>query len=74
MSFLPVILNVALEALTGDMLGAIEDFQAVVDSDLFDNKTEHKAKRQCWLAALKQGNNPFTPEEMEALRKSEGSY
>ncbi len=59
-------------ALTGDISGAIADFQAVVDSDLFDKRKELKAKRQRWLAALKQGNNPFTPEEMEELRQSEG--
>ena len=59
------------KALTGDIPEAIEDFQAVVDSNLFDRQKELKAKRERWLAALKQGNNPFTPEEMEALRKSE---
>ncbi len=59
-------------ALTGDISGAIADFQAVVDSDYFDYRKGLKAKREYWLAALKQGNNPFTPEEIAALQKSEG--
>jgi hypothetical protein len=31
-----------------------------------------KQRRQRWVEALKAGNNPFTPEELEALREAEG--
>ena len=61
-------------ALTGDITGAIADFQVALDSDYFDKREKLKAKRQRWLSALKQGKNPFTSKEMEALRKSEGLY
>jgi PleD family two-component response regulator len=51
-------------ALTGNMAGAIEDFQAFVDWT--DN--EHKRlQRQRWLDALRAGENPFTAEEIESL-------
>ncbi len=59
-------------ALTGNVTGAIEDFQAVLDSGYFDNRESLKQKRQRWLEALRAGENPFTPEEMEALRREEG--
>ena len=32
----------------------------------------HKQRRQRWVDALKAGNNPFTPEELEPLRQTEG--
>jgi len=52
--------------LTGNITGAIEDFQAFVDAT--DNE-EQKAQRQQWIAALQKGENPFTPEVLEELRK-----
>ncbi|MGF1494768.1 MAG: pentapeptide repeat-containing protein [Microcoleaceae cyanobacterium] len=57
-------------ALTGDIAGAIEDFQVVVDSNYFDG--EKQEKRRCWLESLKAGENPFTPEELENLRREAG--
>lgn len=57
-------------ALTGDIAGAIEDFEAVLNWDLFH--PARKEKRRRWLEALQAGRNPFTPEEMEALRQEEG--
>jgi hypothetical protein len=33
---------------------------------------DYKQRRQRWVEALKAGNNPFTPEELEALRQDEG--
>jgi tetratricopeptide (TPR) repeat protein len=60
-------------ALTGDLAGALADFQAGVDSGEFDDYPEYfKDRRQRWVEALKAGNNPFTPEELEALRQAEG--
>jgi tetratricopeptide (TPR) repeat protein len=60
-------------ALIGDLAGALADFQSVLDSDVFDNFPEaRKQRRQSWVEALKAGNNPFTPEELEALRQAEG--
>jgi tetratricopeptide (TPR) repeat protein len=55
------------KALTGDIPGAIEDFQAALDSGLFEG--ERKQQRQHWLDALRAGENPFTPEELAALRE-----
>jgi tetratricopeptide (TPR) repeat protein len=62
-------------ALTGDTQGAIEDFQFFVERIgcflLFVGRTECgelKQKRQDWIDALRRGENPFTPEELERLR------
>jgi WD40 repeat protein/tetratricopeptide (TPR) repeat protein len=51
-------------ALTGDFVGAIEDFQAFVD---WTANEERKAKRQRWIDALRAGENPFIDEEIESL-------
>jgi tetratricopeptide (TPR) repeat protein len=59
-------------ALTGDLAGALADFQAVLNSGLFDDLENEKQQRQRWVEALKAGENPFTPEEVEALREAEG--
>jgi hypothetical protein len=58
-------------ALTGDIIGAIEDFEAANKRNEFEVEMLEE-KRQRWLEALKSGINPFTPEELEALRASEG--
>ncbi|MDX2240662.1 MAG: AAA-like domain-containing protein [Leptolyngbyaceae cyanobacterium bins.302] len=55
-------------ALTGDIEGAIEDFQFVVDHT--DDETI-KAQRQSWLDALRSGQSPatlFTPTVLQQLR------
>lgn len=52
--------------LTGDISGAIEDFQAAVDSDELSDTA--KRQRQGWLEALRAGENPFTPEVLGELR------
>jgi WD40 repeat protein len=54
-------------ALTGDSKGAIEDFQAFVNSTT--DRDELKAQRQNWINALRAGKNPFTPEELKKLRE-----
>ncbi len=51
-------------ALTGNTAGAIEDFQAFIESTDSD---EGKKQRQGWINALKAGKYPFTPEEIEGL-------
>jgi len=51
-------------ALTGNIEGAIEDFQAFVD---WTDQQERKAKRQRWIEALRVDENPFTKEEIENL-------
>jgi uncharacterized protein YjbI with pentapeptide repeats len=58
-------------ALTGNFAGAIEDFEAAINSGELEG--EMLEKRERWLEALKSGINPFTPEELEALRASEGA-
>ena len=52
-------------ALTGNLTGAIEDFQAFVD---VTDDEERKTQRQQWIEALQKGENPFTPEVLEQLR------
>jgi hypothetical protein len=60
-------------ALTGDLAGALADFLVALDSGALDNYSDDvKQRRQRWVEALKAGNNPFTPEELEALRQAEG--
>jgi tetratricopeptide (TPR) repeat protein len=58
--------------LTGDLVGALEDFRAAVDSGTFDYSDDEKQRRLRWIEALELGNNPLTPEELEKLRKAEG--
>jgi hypothetical protein len=53
-------------ALTGNIDGAIADFQAFVD---LTPNMEKKSRRQRWIDTLRAGKNPFTPEEIETLRK-----
>ena len=52
-------------ALTGNLKGAIEDFQAFTKGA---GDEEARARRQRWINALREGKNPFTPEELESLR------
>ncbi|QSJ14298.1 pentapeptide repeat-containing protein [Nostoc sp. UHCC 0702] len=60
------------KALTGDLVGALADFQAAVDSGVLDYSEDVKQRRLRWIEALKSGNNPLTPEELEELRQVEG--
>ena len=55
--------------LTGNIAGALEDFQRVLDISTFDESKAKKQQRQDWLDALRRGENPFTPEVLERLRK-----
>uniref|UniRef100_UPI00194F844C pentapeptide repeat-containing protein n=1 Tax=Leptolyngbya sp. CCY15150 TaxID=2767772 RepID=UPI00194F844C len=61
-------------ALTDDLAGASEDFQAVVTAIEAEEyyRGEKAKQRQEWAKALQMGQNPFTPEVLEALRKKEG--
>jgi len=51
-------------ALTGNIAGAIEDFQAFVD---WTDNEKKKLQRQHWIEVLRAGENPFTEEEIESL-------
>ena len=59
-------------ALIGDLAGALADFQTFVESKRFNNLPESmKQRRLRWIEALKVGENPFTPEELDELREAE---
>ena len=50
-------------ALTGDIQGAIDDFQTYVSQD-----GQYAKQRSSWIQLLKTGQNPFTPEILEAIK------
>ena len=52
-------------ALTGDVAGAIEDFQTFV---AWVPDEQLRAQRQGWIEALGAGENPFTDEVLLRLR------
>ena len=52
-------------ALTGDIEGAIIDFQVYVE---WTSNKEEKTQRQEWIKALQAGENPFTDELLKELR------
>ena len=52
-------------ALTGDIEGAIADFQVYVN---WTSNEEKKAQRQEWIKALQAGENPFTDKLLKELR------
>ena len=64
--------------MTGNKLGAIEDFQAFIKYvDEMEPKLDEedklkwhqrRLKRKRWIEALRNGENPFTEEELEILR------
>ncbi len=56
-------------ALNDDIDGAIKDFQAIVDWTDWTGAEELKLEYQRWLDVLHAGENPFTPEELERLRR-----
>ncbi|MBW4678973.1 MAG: hypothetical protein KME19_02520 [Microcoleus vaginatus WJT46-NPBG5] len=51
-------------ALSGDIEGAIEDFQIFVDTT---EDQSRKYQRQSWINSLRRGQNPFTPEQIKQL-------
>jgi tetratricopeptide (TPR) repeat protein len=51
-------------ARTGNIEGAIEDFQSAIK---LTDKDEIKSRSQRWINELRAGTNPFTPEELEKL-------
>ncbi|GAB4188983.1 MAG: hypothetical protein Fur006_29850 [Coleofasciculaceae cyanobacterium] len=57
---------------TGDLAGAKADFQAVLDSGYLDKRKEEKQRREHWFVVLEAGENPFIPEELQALRRDYG--
>ncbi len=56
---------VLARALTGDVAGAIDDFEAYV---AWTGNDRDRAQRQGWIDALRAGQNPFTSELLERLR------
>lgn len=52
-------------ALTGDIEGAVADFETFID---WTNNQEKKVQRQQWIEALEAGENPFTAEVLESLQ------
>jgi hypothetical protein len=70
-----------VRALTGDIQGAIDDFESVIEK-IGDHQAFGSAyrfvgfgdveRRKKWLKALRLGQNPFTPELLETMRKQEG--
>ena len=58
-------------AMTGDYPGAIEDFQAFVDS-LKPGDT--MTQRQAWIATLRSGKNPFDQALLDSLLASGSPY
>jgi WD40 repeat protein len=60
-------------ALTGNVSGAIEDFSAYIASAGRDGQSaERTADREVWVAALREGRNPFDTATLAALREREG--
>jgi tetratricopeptide (TPR) repeat protein len=57
-------------ALTGEIGGAIADFQAFVDWSKENDMYEQSGKkREEWIKALQAGQNPFDEETLQALRE-----
>jgi len=52
-------------ALTGNIEGAISDFQYFIEHSTSNDLIQ---ERQQWIADLRAGKNPFTPEELEKLK------
>jgi tetratricopeptide (TPR) repeat protein len=57
-------------ALTGEIDGAIADFQAFIAwTEDKERYVQQRAQRQRWIEDLRAGKNPFAPEELEKLRE-----
>ena len=54
-------------ALTGDLVGAAEDFRFWVEAKK-DKQSEAVKRRQAWIPELEAGRNPIGEAELEALR------
>jgi len=54
------------KALTGDVQGAIEDFQAFIE---WTKDEQGKKQRQRWIDSLRVGKNPFTPAVLKKLHE-----
>ena len=65
-------MHLLARALTGKVAGAIEDFTAFVESAR-DNVqlADRTADREGWIAALREGRNPFDATTLAALRDRE---
>jgi tetratricopeptide (TPR) repeat protein len=53
-------------ALTGNTPGAIEDFQFFVE---WSSSKDNKQEVQGWIDVLQKGDNPFTEEWLEQMRR-----
>jgi len=51
-------------ALVGDMKGAVDDFQAFI---AWTKNEKQRSRRQSWVQAIREGKNPFTPDEIKYL-------
>lgn len=58
------------KALTGDLNGALTDFESVLNSYILSDS--EKVQRERWVKAIQAGENPFTSEELESLRQGNG--
>jgi hypothetical protein len=67
-------------ALTNNLSDALEDFKKaqevnrcyiILNHQRQDIGSEAEQQRQTWITTLEAGINPFTPEELEALRQGE---
>jgi len=57
------------------LTGALADFETFVEIKMFDYFPEAFKKRRIrWIEALKAGENPFTSDELEELRRDEGNF
>ncbi len=52
-------------ALTGNIQGAIEDFQFAIKKS---KNGKYKSEARGWLDSLQKGENPFTEEVLEEMR------
>jgi regulator of sirC expression with transglutaminase-like and TPR domain len=53
-------------ALTGNRQGAIDDFNYFIQ---MSNNPSSRQRRRQWVKILQAGGNPFTPQELEALKQ-----
>ncbi len=73
-----------VRALTGDLQGAIEDFELVLEklscSTMYASRyrllglESHGQQRREWLEVLRSGQNPFTPNVLVSVSKEGGSW
>jgi tetratricopeptide (TPR) repeat protein len=56
-------------ALTGNLAGAIEDYEAAMSSQVYMAQEDYKAKTREWVAAMRKGEQPITEQVLQELRK-----